>query len=143
MKKTFEPMVVEVKELGTDGLNVVVFDLRSDEDATFTTAVSGSSETDAEQEWERQFETPEIVQYVDHEWRNASIEYTELGLVKTGAKIERINEPILVSDPSTLEARLVPEDGRITAQVCADGVEKVSITLSYTELGVEKHPEFS
>lgn len=139
-------MVLEVQELGRDGLNAVVYDTRPDDTATFTTAVDDHEASEDDPQWRK--DAPDAVnsaffmQYVDHEWRDAVFEYADDGLVKDGPTMEKQHEAFLVSDPSTLALRIERLSDCFIVTVEADGVTKSELTLSDAELGIERHPEF-
>jgi hypothetical protein len=139
-----EPMVIEMKELGTEGLNVVVYDVRSDDDATFLAATSGHDLDEDSPRWRdlapEEVNTEALVQYIDHEWRNATVEYAEDGLIKTGPQMDRVTGTILVSQPETLVARIERLDGCYIISVEADGYPRFEWDVTDEELGLETHP---
>jgi hypothetical protein len=141
---SYEVMVVEVKELGTEGLNVVVYDTRSDEEATVTTATSEHEPTEDDPEWRKQapsaLDASALLQYIDHEWRNASVEYTEEGLIKNGGPMTRDHEAIIVTDPSSLTARIERLADCFIVTVEADGRARFEKTYTDADLGLETHP---
>jgi hypothetical protein len=139
-----EPMVVEIKELGRDGLNVVVYDVRSDDAATFLAATSGHDIDEDSPEWRDlapdAVNTAKFVQYIDHEWRNAAVEYADDGLIKSGPTMDRVHETILVANPETLTARIERLDGCYIISVEADGQPRFDWDVPDEELGLEVHP---
>lgn len=141
----YEAMLVEVKELGMEGLNVVVYDTRDDDEATFTAGVSAHEPSANDPDWRKQapseLNKASLLQYIDHEWRNVAVEYTEEGLIKEGPAINQRHEAILVSDPTTLAARIERLSDCFIVTVEADGATKFETTLSDAELSLETHPE--
>ena len=142
--ESYEVMVVEVKELGTEGLNVAIYDTRTDDEGTFTTAVGNHDSSADDPEWRKMtpddLDATELVQYIDHEWRTASVEYTEEGLIKEGGTIERRHDKILVGEPTTLSARIERMSDCFIVTVEADGITQAELELSDAELGLGIHP---
>lgn len=140
-----EVMFVEIKELGFEGLNAVVYDTRPISESTFLSGIETSEVGD--EQWKQEFNemvedtSSFLIKYVDSEWRNVSVEYTEEGLIKEGPQLERQHIHFFVENTSSLTARIESLSDAFIIIVEADGVTKVEQTLTHEELNLEPHPE--
>lgn len=128
---------VNVQDLEGLGLELSVWDTLTDREATVTTAVEKDENKD--EDYFGPLEDGDIIQYVNHELRNASVEYSDDGLIQENREctIESQSTPVAIPDVESLIARIQRINGGYYFEVTSKGNIVYEHTVTDGELGLK------
>lgn len=154
---TKDVVVLDVNELGLEGLMAEIYDTRDDDNATYIKYINSSLDSSGA-DWAEQSDLSGggIKQYVDHRISQSSINYAEDRLIKTGSRIERRSKHLTVdtiqnttvkihpvpraySDWTDSDSAQPPDSYQIIVEESGKNIFETTLNCR-TELNLETHP---